>query len=77
MLNTSFSAAPGAGTVFLLTAKGNQKTLHRQIRAQFQGKRYMPFVATDHEISHGRNITWSSAPWSGVTQEEQPRLRRG
>jgi predicted transposase YbfD/YdcC len=38
--------------------KGNQKTLHRQIRSQFQGKRYIPFVATDHEISHGRNITW-------------------
>ena len=39
--------------------KANQKTLHRQIRSQFQGKRKIPFVATDHEISHGRNITWS------------------
>jgi predicted transposase YbfD/YdcC len=39
--------------------KANQKTLHRQIRSQFQGKRKIPFVATDHEISHGRNITWT------------------
>ena len=39
--------------------KGNQKTLHRQIRSQFQGKRKIPFVATDHEISHGRDITWT------------------
>jgi hypothetical protein len=33
-------------------------TLHRQIRSQFQGKRKIPFMATDHEISQGRNITW-------------------
>jgi len=38
--------------------KGNQKTLYRQIRSQFQGKRRIPFVARDHEVSHGRNITW-------------------
>jgi hypothetical protein len=37
----------------------NQKTLHRQIRSQFQGRRKIPFVATDHEISHGRTITWT------------------
>jgi predicted transposase YbfD/YdcC len=39
--------------------KGNQKTLHRQIRSQFQGKRKIPFLAGDHEISHGRDITWT------------------
>ena len=39
--------------------KANQKTLHRQIRSQFQGKRKISFVATDHEIGHGRNITWT------------------
>ena len=39
--------------------KANQKTLCRQIRSQFQGKRRIPFVATDHEISHGRDIIWS------------------
>ncbi len=33
--------------------------MHRQIRSQFQGKRHIPFVATDHEIGHGRNITWA------------------
>jgi predicted transposase YbfD/YdcC len=39
--------------------KGNEKTLHRQIHSQFLGKRRIPFVATDHEVSHGRNITWT------------------
>jgi predicted transposase YbfD/YdcC len=53
-----FSAAPGAGADFLLTVKANQKILHRQIRNQFIGKRKIPFVATDHEVSHGRNFTW-------------------
>ena len=47
------------GADFLLTVKGNQKTLHRQIRHQFQGKRHIPFMACDHEISHGRSITWT------------------
>jgi predicted transposase YbfD/YdcC len=42
-----------------LTVKANQQTLYRQIRSQFQGKRKIPFVATDHEISHGRDITWT------------------
>jgi predicted transposase YbfD/YdcC len=42
-----------------LTAKRNQATLHRQIRSQFQGKRHIPFTATDHEVSHGRDITWT------------------
>ncbi|MFM7453086.1 MAG: transposase, partial [Cyanobium sp.] len=27
--------------------------------SQFQGKRMIPFVATDQEISHGRDITWT------------------
>jgi len=57
--------------------KANQKTLHRHIRSQFQGKRKIPFVATDHEVSHGRDITWTlrakEAPehiqeaWSGTS----------
>jgi predicted transposase YbfD/YdcC len=47
------------GADFLLTVKVNQKTLHRQIRSQFQGKRKIPFMSTDHEISHGRNIAWT------------------
>jgi hypothetical protein len=33
----------------LLTVKSNQKTLHRQIGCQFEGKRKIPFMATDHE----------------------------
>ena len=33
--------------------------MHRQIRSQFQGKRKIPFVAMDQEISHGRNTTWT------------------
>ena len=57
--------------------KANQKTLHRQIRSQFQGTRKIPFVATDHEVGHGRAITWTlrakEAPehirsaWSGTS----------
>ena len=39
--------------------KGNQKTLHRQIRSQFQGKRHIPFVADVHEVGHGRDIAWT------------------
>jgi predicted transposase YbfD/YdcC len=43
----------------LLTVKGNQKTLHRQICSQFQGKRKIPFTATDYEKRHGRDTTWT------------------
>ena len=43
----------------MLTVKGNQKTLHRQIQSQFRGKRHIPFVAMDHKIGHSRNITWT------------------
>jgi predicted transposase YbfD/YdcC len=39
--------------------KGNQKTLHRQIRSQFQGKRHIPFEANVHEVGHGRDIVWT------------------
>ena len=46
------------GADFLLTVKANQKSLRRQIHYQILGKRKIPFVATDHEVSHGRNITW-------------------
>jgi predicted transposase YbfD/YdcC len=42
----------------LLTVKGNQKTLHRQIRSHFHGKRQIPFTAMDHEKRHGRDTTW-------------------
>ncbi|MCT0219230.1 ISAs1 family transposase [Synechococcus sp. CS-1329] len=60
-----------------MTVKRNQKTLHRQIRSQFQAKRHIPVEATDHEKSHGRDITWTlrakQAPehiretWSGTS----------
>jgi len=40
-----------------LTVKAIQKTLHSQVLSQFQGKRKIPFLATDHEKSHGRDIT--------------------
>jgi len=39
--------------------KANQKTLHRQIRSQFHGKRHIPFVADVHEVGHGRDIAWT------------------
>jgi hypothetical protein len=33
--------------------------LHDQIGSQFQGKRQIPFVATDHAVNHGRDISWT------------------
>jgi hypothetical protein len=42
----------------LLTVKSNQKTLYRQIQSQFQGKRHIPFTASDHEKHHGRDTLW-------------------
>ncbi|WP_269798983.1 ISAs1 family transposase [Vulcanococcus limneticus] len=38
--------------------KANQKILHRQIGSQFEGKRHIPFAATDHEKRHGRDTVW-------------------
>ena len=42
----------------LLSIKANQKTLYRQIGSQFQGKRHIPFAATDHDKRHGRHTHW-------------------
>ena len=33
--------------------------MHRQIQRQFEGKRQISFLATDHELGHGRDITWT------------------
>jgi len=44
---------------FLWSVKANQKALPRQILSQCQGKRKIPFVATEHDDDHARNITWS------------------
>ena len=41
-----------------MRVKANQKILHHQIRSQFQGKRTILFLATDHVIGHGRAIAW-------------------
>jgi hypothetical protein len=38
---------------------GNQETLYRQISDQLLGKRHISFMATDHEIGHGRDIAWN------------------
>lgn len=38
--------------------KGNQQTLYRQIGCQFEGKRHIPFTATDRETKHGRDTLW-------------------
>ncbi len=37
------------GADVLLSVKGNQKTLYRQIQSQFQGKHDIPYTATDHD----------------------------
>jgi hypothetical protein len=46
--------------------KANQKTLSRQIADQLPGKRKIPFMTTDHEIGHGRDIRWT------LTAKEAP-----
>jgi len=61
----------------LLTVKGNQKTLHRQIQCQFQGKRHIPFTARAKGKKHGRDTIWEMrakeapdhirANWPGVS----------
>lgn len=61
----------------LLTVKGNQKTLHRQIQCQFQGKRHIPFTATVQGKKHGRDTIWEMrakeapdhirANWPGIS----------
>jgi hypothetical protein len=74
----------------LRLVEASQKKLHRQIRSQFQGKRHISFVASDHEISHGRSITWTlrakQAPahiheaWSGtswIVELAHPGTRNG
>ncbi|QNI89521.1 transposase [Synechococcus sp. ROS8604] len=38
--------------------KAKKKTLQRQIRCQFQGKRHIPVQACVFEESHGRVINW-------------------
>ena len=47
------------GADVLLTVKSNQKTLHRQIGCQFQGKRHIPCVASDRDKRHGRDTVWN------------------
>ncbi len=42
-----------------LTIKDNQPTLRRQVACQFEGKRRIPFVATDHEKHHGCDTIWT------------------
>ena len=53
-----FTAAHGAGAVFLLTVKANQPSLYRQISDQLLGNRKIPLRASDHGIGHGRDIAW-------------------
>jgi hypothetical protein len=46
------------GADVLLTVNSKQKTLYRQIGCQFQGKRHIPFTATDQKEKNGRHTTW-------------------
>ncbi len=54
-----FSAAPGAGGRLPADREGLPEDVACQIHSHFQGKRHIPFLATDHEIGHGRDITWT------------------
>jgi hypothetical protein len=49
---------PLPGADVLLTVKSNQKTMYRQICCQFEGRRKIPFTATDHEKHHARDTFW-------------------
>ncbi len=55
---TVFRHLQKQGADFLLTVKANPRSLHRQIGCQFQGNRKIPFMAMDHELRHGLDITW-------------------
>lgn len=46
------------GADLVLTVKTNQPRLHRQISRQFEGKRHIPFTATNQEEKHGRDTSW-------------------
>lgn len=54
-----FDSSRSRGADFLLTVKAKQRTLYRQIASQLFGKRRILFTAMEHEVSHGRDITWS------------------
>jgi len=41
-----------------LRIKNNQRPLRRQVACQFEGKRHIPLVATDHEKRHGPDTIW-------------------
>ena len=47
------------GVDLLLTVKAHQRTLLRQITRPFDGTRQIIFLATDHELGLGRDITWT------------------
>jgi hypothetical protein len=53
-----FSEAPGEGDRLLADGQVQPEDTNRQISSQFQGKRKIPFVATDHEVGHGHDGTW-------------------
>jgi hypothetical protein len=53
-----FSTAPGAGRRLTPDSQGQPADAASQIQRQFEGKRQIPFLAKDHEIRHGRDITW-------------------
>jgi hypothetical protein len=50
--------------------KSNQKTLYRQIGCQFQGKRHIPFTATDHEKRPGRDTVWELRARGGTGADQ-------
>ena len=52
-----------AGGALLLTGKVNQKSPHRQIGSQFQGKPQIPHATMDQEKRHGRDTTWILRAW--------------
>jgi predicted transposase YbfD/YdcC len=52
--------------------KANQKTLHRQIRSQFQGKRHIPFVADVHISEAWIGTSWIVEVAASGTRDGKP-----
>jgi hypothetical protein len=57
-----YSAAQGAGGRLPPDCQSQPKDPYRQIADQLLGKRKILFNATDHEVTHGRDIAWSLRP---------------
>lgn len=57
--NVLFSTDSGVEGRLSAVGESQPETPHRQSASQRQGKRTIPSLIADQEISHGRDITWT------------------